>query len=89
MTTQRLARYGEVSSSLMLLSDRQLARLVDEAGTAGRGIGGSSAVAEVAGFPVFVKRIPLTDLERRPGCVMSTANMFGLPVYCQYGVGGH
>jgi len=88
MTTQRLARYGEVSSSLMLLSDRQLARLVDEAGTAGRGIGGSSAVAEVAGFPVFVKRIPLTDLERRPGCVMSTANMFGLPVYCQYGVGG-
>jgi len=71
----------------MLLSDRQLGRLVDEAGTTGRGIGGSSVVADVAGVPVFVKRVPLTDLERRPGCVMSTANLFGLPVFCQYGVG--
>lgn len=83
----RLARYGEVSGSLMLLSDRQLGQLVDEAGTAGSGIGGSSAVGDVAGVPVFVKRVPLTDLERRPGCVMSTANLFGLPVFCQYGVG--
>ena len=84
----RLARYGEVSSSLMLLSDRQLGRLVDAAGTMGRGIGGSSAVVDVAGVPVFVKRVPLTDLERRPGWVMSTANLFGLPVFCQYGLGG-
>lgn len=84
----RLARYGEVSASLMLLSDRQLGRLVAEADTTGWGIGGSSAVADVAGVPVFVKRVPLTDLERRPGCVMSTANLFGLPVFCQYGVGG-
>lgn len=72
----------------MLLSDRQLGRLVDEAGITGRGIGGISTVADVAGVPVFVKRVSLTDLERRPGCVMSTANLFGLPVFCQYGVGG-
>jgi hypothetical protein len=84
----RLGRYGEVSGSLMLLSDRQLGRLVDEAGTTGRGIGGSSAVVDIAGVPVFVKRVPLTDLERRPGWVMSTANLFGLPVFCQYGLGG-
>jgi hypothetical protein len=32
--------------------------------------------------------VPLTDTERRPGSVMSTANLFGLPVFCQYGVGG-
>lgn len=44
-------------------------------------------MADVAGVPVFVKRVPLTDLERRPGCVMSTANLFGLPASCQYGVG--
>jgi hypothetical protein len=37
---------------------------------------------------VFVKRIPLTDLERRPENVRSTANVFGLPAFCQYGVGG-
>lgn len=83
----RLARHAAVSSSLMLLSDRRLGRLVDEVSTTGWGIGGSSAVVDVAGVPVFVKRVPLTDLERRPGCVMSTANIFGLPVFCQYGVG--
>jgi hypothetical protein len=84
----RLARYSEVCSSLALLSDRKLGRLVDDAGTTGSGIGGTSAVADVAGVPVFVKRVPLTDLERRPGSVMSTANLFGLPVFCQYGAGG-
>src|ERR1700722_14825963 len=83
----RLARYSEVSSSLALLSDRKLGRLVDDADSAGSGIGGTSAVAGVAGVPVFVKRVPLTDTERRPGSVMSTANLFGLPVFCQYGVG--
>jgi hypothetical protein len=84
----RLARYSEVSSSLALLSDRWLGRLVDDAGSTGSGIGGTSAVVDVGGVPVFVKRVPLTDLERRPGSVMSTANLFGLPVFCQYGVGG-
>jgi hypothetical protein len=37
--------------------------------------------------PVFVKRIPLTDLERRPDHVMSTANLFDLPTFLQYGIG--
>ena len=62
----RLARYSEVASSLALLSDRRLGRLVDGAGSTGSGIGGSSAVVDVGGVPVFVKRVPLTDLERRP-----------------------
>jgi hypothetical protein len=84
----RLARYSEVSGSLALLSDRRLGRLVADAGATGSGIGGTSAVVDVAGVPVFVKRVPLTDPERRPGSVMSTANLFGLPVFCQYGVGG-
>ncbi len=42
---------------------------------------------EVDGTSVFVKQIPLTDLERRPENVHSTANLFGLPVFCQYGIG--
>jgi len=54
----------------------------------GSGIGGKSALLEVAGTPVFVKRVPLTDLERRPENVRSTANLFALPVFCQYGIGG-
>ncbi|GIG60008.1 hypothetical protein Lfu02_43800 [Longispora fulva] len=82
----RSSRYATVSTALALLDDDQLARLVDAAPATGVGIGGTSAHLDVDGVPVFVKRIPLTDLERRH--VRSTANLFDLPVHSQYGVGG-
>jgi hypothetical protein len=82
----RVLRHGEVSTALALLGDRRLGELVATAESVGSGIGGSSALLDVAGTPVFVKRIPLTDLERDPDNVMSTANLFGLPAFCQYGV---
>lgn len=53
----------------------------------GSGIGGRRAEMEVAGVPVFVKRVPLTDVELRPEHVRSTANLFELPLFYQYGVG--
>ncbi|GGW77736.1 protein kinase family protein [Streptomyces lomondensis] len=84
----RLAAYSAVSTSLALRSDRRLSELVDAATSLGSGIGGRSALLEVDGRPVFVKRVPLTDLERLPEHVRSTANLFGLPAFCQYGVGG-
>lgn len=84
----RLARYATVSTALALLGDRRLGRLVDEAPTAGAGIGGAAVSLEVEGVRVFAKRVPLTDLERRPENVRSTANLFQLPTACQYGVGG-
>lgn len=80
----RLLRYGDVSTALALLSDQRLGRLVDAAPALGSGVGGASALLEIAGAPVFVKRVPLTDLERDD--VLSTANLFGLPTCCQYGV---
>ncbi|MFE1247147.1 protein kinase family protein [Streptomyces sp. NPDC058766] len=83
----RLAAYGTVSTSLALRSDRRLGELVDTAVPLGSGIGGRSALLEVEGKPVFVKRVPLTDLERHPAHVRSTANLYGLPAFCQYGVG--
>jgi hypothetical protein len=82
----RVVRYGAVSTALALLSDRQLAQLVDAAPAIGSGIGGTSALLDVAGTSVFVKRIALTDLEREPDNVRSTANLFALPTFCQYGV---
>ncbi|MET7302308.1 protein kinase family protein [Embleya sp. NPDC005575] len=85
---ERQAAYSAVSTSLSLHSDRGLGELVDAAAPLGSGIGGSSALLEVAGTPVFVKRVPLTELELRPDHVRSTANVFGLPVFCQYGIGG-
>jgi hypothetical protein len=84
----RLTAHSAAATSLALLSDRALHQLVGEAVPLGTGIGGKSALLEVAGTPVFVKRVPLTDLERRPENVRSTANLFGLPVFCHYGLGG-
>ena len=55
--------------------------------SAAPGIGGASSVVDVDGVRVFVKRVPLSDVERRPENVMSTANLFGLPTVYQYGVG--
>ncbi|WP_236654584.1 protein kinase family protein [Streptacidiphilus anmyonensis] len=83
----RLAAHGDVSTALALLSDRALHALVDAAAPIGAGIGGKAALLEVAGNPVFVKRVPLTDLERQPEHVRSTANLFDVPVFCHYGVG--
>ncbi|MDY7106736.1 MAG: hypothetical protein S0880_36630 [Actinomycetota bacterium] len=84
---QRAGRHAEVASALALLSDHRLRDLVEDAPVLGSGIGGTRALVHVEGTPVFVKRVPLTDLERRPDNVMSTANVFDLPLGCQYGVG--
>lgn len=83
----RVASYSAVSTSLALRSDRELGDLVDKAAPLGSGIGGTSALLEVGGTPVFVKRLPLTDLERQPENVRSTANLFGLPTFCHPGLG--
>ncbi|MFJ3666911.1 protein kinase family protein [Streptomyces sp. NPDC090106] len=83
----RLTAYGHVSTRLSLLSDGQLGEVVAAATPLGEGIGGRSAEADVDGTRVFVKRIPLTDVELCPENVRSTANLFGLPLFYQYGVG--
>ncbi|WP_265520389.1 protein kinase family protein [Oerskovia flava] len=83
----RLAAHGAVSTALSLCSDRSLQELVDAATPIGAGIGGQAVLLEVDGTAVFVKQVRLTDLERRPENVRSTANLFGLPDFCHYGVG--
>lgn len=83
----RLSAYATVGTRLSLLSDRRLGDLVGTASALGSGIGGRSAELEVSGTRVFVKRVPLTDVELRPEHVRSTANLFGLPLFYQYGVG--
>nr|WP_080946773.1 hypothetical protein [Orientia tsutsugamushi] len=51
------------------------------------GIGGKSALISIDDTPVFVKKVPLTDLEQLPQYFMSTANIFDLPLGYQYSVG--
>ena len=45
-----------------------------------KGIGGTSLQIEIDNTPVFVKKVPLTDLELQPENYMSTANIFNLPM---------
>ncbi len=83
----RVRRHRIIARSLSSLSDRQLHSVVNDSPVLGSGIGGVRKLLLVEGMPVFVKCVPLTNLERRPENVMSTANMFGLPLACQYGIG--
>ncbi|MFD9697676.1 hypothetical protein [Lentzea sp. NPDC059081] len=72
---------------LSCLDDCELGGLVESAEPMGAGIGGPTALLHVDGVPVFVKRLPVTELELRPENVGSTANLFGLPMHAHYGVG--
>ncbi|MDX3455567.1 protein kinase family protein [Streptomyces sp. ME02-8801-2C] len=83
----RLATYGTVATHLSLLSDYRLGEAVAAADPLGSGIGGRSAELDIDGTRVFIKRIPLTEIESRPENARSTANLFGLPMFYQYGVG--
>ncbi|AGZ44800.1 hypothetical protein [Actinoplanes friuliensis] len=83
----RVERHREAGRLLGELADDALAELVDGAVVLRSGIGGRTALLDLDGIKVFVKRIPLTDLERQPRHVGSTANLFGLPTFYQYGVG--
>ncbi len=86
MTAARAALHRKVSASLGLRSDGELAALVGTGRLIGVGVGGGSELLDIDGVPVFTKRIPLTDREvANPG---STANLFDLPMFCQYGIGG-
>jgi hypothetical protein len=82
-----VARHAAVAASLASLSDERLGALLDAAPVVQTGIGGTAVVLHVDGTPVFVKRVPLTGPERRPEHAGSTANLFGLPPACQYGIG--
>ncbi|MGH3373122.1 MAG: protein kinase family protein [Actinoallomurus sp.] len=83
----RLAGHLTVSTQFSLLSDRRLGEVVAAATPCGSGIGGRSAELNIQGARVFVKRVPLTDVELRPEHARSTANVFELPMFYQYGVG--
>lgn len=79
----RRARHSKISTALARLGDDALRGLLDGESEA-RGWGYVQKI-EIDGDPVFVKAIPLTDLEHdHPN---STRNHYRLPTYYQYGVG--
>jgi hypothetical protein len=84
MLTARRVRHDLVSASLAARKDAELAALLHAAPAGAVGVGGGSAVLDVDGVPVFAKQIPITN--RELAHPHSTANLFGLPTYCQYGM---
>ncbi|MFI5908568.1 serine/threonine protein phosphatase [Dactylosporangium sp. NPDC051541] len=84
MLRERRRRGGRVSGALGACRDDELAALVAAAPDGAVGVGGGCSVLDVDGVAVFVKRIPITARElARP---RSTANLFDVPVCCQYGI---
>jgi hypothetical protein len=84
MLIDRRLRHDRVSASLAARNDDELAAFLHAAPTGAVGVGGGSSVLDVDGLPVFAKRIPITD--RELAHPHSTANLFDLPTYCQYGM---
>jgi len=85
--SERVTRFEVVSAALSAMDDAALRSLVVDAQPLRTGIGGETALTEVAGHRVFIKKIPLTDLELLPANVDSTANLFDLPTHYHYGIG--
>ena len=83
----RIKTYAHVSTELTYLSDVRLSDLLHNTEPLHSGIGGNSSLLKIDGINIFVKKIPLADFERQPQHTLSTANLFGLPLYYQYGVG--
>ena len=84
MVVTRRLRHDRMSDSLAARNDDELAGLLQSAPTGAVGVGGGSSVLNVDGVPVFFKRIPITD--RELAHPHSTANLFDVPTYCQYGM---
>ncbi|WP_440900928.1 serine/threonine protein phosphatase [Actinosynnema sp.] len=82
----RTARHHALAAALAALPDEELAARLAAAGRIGVGVGGEALVLDVAGAPVFAKRVPLTT--RELAHPRSTANLFDLPLHHQYGLGG-
>ena len=86
-TAERLTTYSAISTELALLSDRRLSDLLEKAVPLGISICGATSLLKIDGRSVFVKKIRLTNIEKQPENRMSTANLFDLPTYFQYGIG--
>ncbi len=84
----RLESDAALSDHLASLDDQALASMLSGAAPLHLGVGGRSSRLDVVGRSVFVKELPLTDLERRPEHRRSTRNLFDIPLCCHYGQGG-
>lgn len=85
--SERITSFKKLSSRISQLSNAELESHLEAEIPIHVGRGGTSYKMMIDNCPVFVKKIPLTDLERMSCNIRSTANLFKLPMYFHYGVG--
>ena len=83
---ERRSRFEPLRRRLAQLGEDELVHLVESGAGRVAGIGGTRSTIMIDDVMLFVKRVPLTELENRTEHRGSTANLFDLPVWCQYGV---
>lgn len=87
--SERLSVFRALSARLAALDDARLRMLLTSASPPGHGIGGTTAAAEVDGVKIFIKRIPVAELELLSVNRGSTANLFDLPLHYHYRLGSN
>jgi hypothetical protein len=78
----RRRRFDLLSQELSGLED---GRLIGGTREGRQSAWGATEVIDIAGHKVFVKRIPLTEIERSH--MRSTRNLYNLPTFFNYGIG--
>ncbi|MEO7397087.1 MAG: hypothetical protein ABIW84_00830 [Ilumatobacteraceae bacterium] len=78
---ERLERTGETRRAFEGLPDDDLRQLLSDAATGW----GATRRVKIAGQPAFIKRVPVTALERANA--WSTANLYEIPPYLNYPFG--
>lgn len=83
----RAASWSRTQAQLSQLDDEELSRLLRTATQLSTGIGGRTLRLTLDASTVFVKAVSLTATGSSDGARRSTANLAGLPAFCQYNVG--
>lgn len=87
LVVDRREEFATISAQLKMLPDESLLALIEKAKPLHVGIDGKSYELILGEKRIFVKKIPLSDLELIPENVRSTANLYKLPLFCEYGIG--
>ena len=83
--SHRKTRYEEISQKLISLSDIELLKKISEGKNIHTGIGGTSVKLDIDNISVFVKLVPLTDLECQENNLYTTKNIFNLLIMIRWG----
>ena len=73
--TKRQQTYNRISSAFASLSNKQLQQMLVESKVIHNGIGGTSLQIEINNTRVFLKKVPLKDLELQPEVWSNNINM--------------